>query len=160
VLRLAQADPGIRGDFPHVHPTLVETFKCVSGSMVAKVGRTTSEVAEGEKVEVAEGQVHGFLNTGTDQLIIESEVIFPNGYDASLDLMHFAELYDRLKRERPVNKKTDEPPLLQMAVLTHDWRRVIRQPGVAGFVMPILAVTGKLAGYRSKPFDEDSATRT
>lgn len=149
--------PGITGDFPHIHPSLVETFKCVAGSMVAKVGRTAREVAVGEKVEVLQGQVHGFLNTGTDQLIVESEVIFPTGYDASLDLMRFAEIYDRLKRERPVNKKTGEPPLLQMAVLTHDWRKVIRQPGVAGLVMPTLAAAGKLAGYRSKLFEEDSA---
>lgn len=152
--------PGIRGDFPHIHPALVETFTCVSGSMVAKVGRTLNEVAQGNKVEVAAGQIHGFLNTGADQLTIESEVIFPNGYEASLDLMHFAELYERLKRERPVNRKTGEPPLLQMAVLTHDWRRAIRQPGVAGFLMPALAIAGKLAGYRGKPFEEDSATRT
>jgi len=103
---------------------------------------------------VAEGQVDGFLNTGTDKLIIESEVIFPNGYDPRLDLMHFAELYDRLKRERPVNKKTGEPPTLQMAVLTHDWRRVIKQPGIAGLLMPTLAAAGRLAGYRSNPFEE------
>lgn len=152
--------PGIKGDFPHIHPSLVETFKCVTGSMVARVGRTTSEVAVGETVEVAEGQVHGFLNTGADKLIIESEVIFPNGYDARLDLMLFAELYDRLKTERPVNKKTGEPPTLQMAVLTHDWQRAIKQPGVAGLLMPALAAAGKLAGYRSKPFEEDSAART
>ena len=80
----------------------------------------------GRRGEVAQGEGHGFLNIGTDQLVVESEVIFPSGYDPSLDLMHFAELYDRLKRERPVNSKTGEPPTLQMAVLTHDWRRVIK----------------------------------
>jgi mannose-6-phosphate isomerase-like protein (cupin superfamily) len=152
--------PGIKGDFPHIHPSLVESFKCVSGTMVARVGRTTSEVAVGDKVEVAQGEVHGFLNTGTDQLVVESEVIFPNGYDPSLDLMHFAELYDRLKRERPVNSKSGEPPTLQMAVLTHDWRRVIKQPGVAGLLVPTLAAAGKLAGYRSRPFAEGSGGRT
>jgi mannose-6-phosphate isomerase-like protein (cupin superfamily) len=152
--------PGIAGDFPHIHPSLVETFRCVSGNMVAKVGRSTREVAVGEKIEVAEGEVHGFLNTGTDQLIIESEVIFPNGYDQSLDLMHFAEVYDRLKKERPVNKKTGEPPLLQMAVLTHSWSRVIKQPGFAGFLMPALYAVGKLTGYRSNPFEDRSAAHT
>jgi hypothetical protein len=128
--------------------------------MIAKIGKATSEVAVGETVEVEEGQVHGFLNTGSDQLIVESEVVFPNGYDPQLDLMHFAEIYDRLKRERPVNRSTSEPPLLQMAVLTHEWRDVIRQPGVAGVLMPALAAVGRLAGYRPQPFGDDSATST
>jgi mannose-6-phosphate isomerase-like protein (cupin superfamily) len=149
--------PGIEGDFPHLHPALVETFTCISGSMVARVGRSAVEVAAGEKVEVAEGQIHGFLNSGTDQLIVESEVIFPKGYDPKLDLMRFAEVYDRLKRERPVNKETGEPPILQMAVLTHGWRRSIKQPGIAGLLMPALAAAGRLAGYRSSPFGEGAA---
>lgn len=147
--------PGIRGDFPHLHPRLVETFTCVSGSMIARVGRTTTDVAVGEKVEVMPGQVHGFLNTGTDQLVVESEVIFPDGYDASRDLMHFAAIYDRLRRQGPVNRRTPEPPLLQMAVLAHDWRAVMIQPGIAGALMPALALVGKLAGYRSQPFGKD-----
>lgn len=151
--------PGVDGDFPHLHPSLIETFKCVSGRMIARVGRTTREVAVGETVEVAEGQVHGFLNVGTDQLIVETEVIFPSGYDERLDLMHFAAIYDRLKRERPVNPKTGEPPTLQMAVLTHAWRDVIQQPGIAGFLMPALAAVGRLAGYSGHPFDQDSPTR-
>ena len=53
--------------------------------------------------------------------------------------MHFAELYDRLKREGRV---------------THDRRRVIRQPGVAGFLMPVLAAVGKIGGYWGNRFEE------
>lgn len=150
--------PGISGDFPHLHPKLVETFTCVSGTMVAKVGKDTTGVAVGETIEVKEGQIHGFLNAGTDQLIVDSEVIFPTGYNPKLDLMLFAETYDRLKRERAVNKK-GEPPLMQMAVLTHDWRDVIRQPGVAGMLMPAMAAVGRLAGYRSQPFGDEIADR-
>ncbi len=146
--------PGIRGDFPHRHPSLAETFTCVSGSMIARVGRTTGEVAVGEKIEVRPGQVHGFLNAGADQLVVHSEVIFPEGYDAGRDLMHFAQIYDRLRRERS-NQKRAEPPLLQMAVLAHEWRSVIKQPGIAGVLMPALAMVGRLAGYRSQPSEEN-----
>lgn len=66
-LARVQADPGgpgIEGDFPHQHPSLIETFTCISGSMTASVGRTTREVAVGETVAVSEGRVHGFVNTG------------------------------------------------------------------------------------------------
>ena len=149
--------PGIRGDFPHLHPSLIETFKCVSGEMVAKVGRKVSHVPEGSRVEVGRGQTHGFVNTGDEQLIVESEVIFPTGYDPTLDLMHFAAIYDGLRRGS-TNARAGEPPLLQMAVVTHEWRAVIRQPGIAGLLMPALAAIGRMAGYRSPPFatDEDS----
>lgn len=150
--------PGIAGDFPHLHPTLIETFTCISGSMVARVGATTKVVDVGEKVEVGVGAVHGFVNTGEDRLLVESEVIFPDGYVPALDLMIFAAIYDRLKRERPVNPRTGEPSMLQMAVLTHRWRAAIKQPGIAGALMPTLAAVGRIAGYRDDPFTEDSAT--
>jgi len=141
--------PGIKGDFPHIHPILVETFQCVSGHMVARVDRTVSEVKPGEKVEVPSGKVHGFLNTGESPLTLDGEVIFPNGYRAEDDLMRFAAIYDRLRREGPVNPNTGEPPLLQMAVLANANTRLIRQPGVAGRLMPLLAALGKWRGYRS-----------
>lgn len=144
--------PGIKGDFPHLHPSLVETFTCISGSMTTRVGRTLTEVPVGATVEVEQGQVHGFLNTGTDQLIVESELIFPAGYDPSIDLMVFAAVYDRLRRERPVGDKAD-PSILQMAVLTRAWKGAIRPPGFAGILMPALAALGRLAGYTSDPFD-------
>lgn len=148
--------PGIKGDFPHLHPGLIETFTCVSGSMIARVGKTTREVAVGEQVDVFPGEVHGFLNTGMDRLLVDSEVIFPDGYDPSSDLLLFAGIYDRLKRERPLSKRTGEPPLLQMAALTHAWRTAIRQPGVAGLLMPVLAAAGRLAGYRADPFEGEA----
>lgn len=143
--------PGIKGDFPHTHPTLIETFQCVSGEMVARVGRTISTVKPGERVEVLAGEVHGFLNAGTTKLVVDGEVIFPDGYRPEDDLMRFAAIYDRLRREGPVNPKTGEPPLLQMAVLAAANTRIMRQPGVAGRLIPLLAVLGNWRGYRSEP---------
>jgi mannose-6-phosphate isomerase-like protein (cupin superfamily) len=142
--------PGIKGDFPHIHPVLVETFQCVSGEMVARVGRDIVEVSPGEKIEVAAGQVHGFLNTGTSNLVADSEVIFLQGYRIEDDLMRFAAIYDQLRRQGPVKPKTGEPPLLQMAVLTRTYRRVLRQPSIAGLLIPPLALVGRLRGYRAR----------
>jgi hypothetical protein len=42
-----------------------------------------------------------------------------------------------------------------MAVLTHAYKESIRQPGIAGLLMPFLAGVGKLAGYQSNPFEPD-----
>jgi quercetin dioxygenase-like cupin family protein len=142
--------PGIKGDFPHLHPVLIETFTCVSGEMTVRVGKVVSVLPPGESAEVAPGQVHGFVNGGTDPLVVESEVIFPGGYKPRDDLLRFAAIYDRLRKDRPVKTST-EPPMLQMAVLTHAYRDVIRAPGIAGVLMPTLAALGVSAatGQRS-----------
>ncbi len=140
--------PGVTGDFPHIHPALVETFTCVSGEMLVRLGTDTRELPEGEQVEVPVGAVHGFLNTGSDQLVVESDVVFVNGYRHEDDLLEFAAIYDRLKRDGPVGRN-GEPPLLQMAVLTHAYRNVIVQPGVAGRLMGPLAAVGRLRGYEA-----------
>lgn len=81
--------PGIKGPFPHIHPTLVETFTCISGDMVIRSGRVISELEVGAKAEIPPGEVHGLLNIGAGQLIGESEVIFPHGYSPDHDLLVF-----------------------------------------------------------------------
>ena len=146
--------PGIKGPFPHSHPALVETFKCISGDMIIRSGKEVSELPVGAKVEVPEGQVHGVLNVGADQLIVESEVIFPRGYTPDIDLLAFGATYDRLRREKPLSRITGEPAVLQMAVLLDAYRDAQRQPGVMGLLFATLAPIGRLAGYRSNPFDD------
>lgn len=142
--------PGVKGDFPHIHPSLVESFKCVSGEMVVRLGKVVRPLEVDQKVEVPTGSVHGFLNTGEDQLIVESEVVFVNGYRPEDDLLGFASRYDQLKKAGPVGR-SGEPPLLQMAVLTHEYRNVIVQPGLASVLMGPMAGLGKLMGYRADP---------
>ena len=146
--------PGIKGDFPHKHPALVETFTCISGDMTVRAGRKVSELAVGQKILVPPGKVHGFLNVGSDQLVVESEVIFPNGYTPDLDLMMFAHTYDRLRSQTAANDKTGEPPILQMAVMMGAYREAIRQPGIAGIVLSAIAPIGRLKGYSADPFDK------
>lgn len=146
--------PGIKGPFPHVHPTLVETFKCVSGDMLIRSGRDVSELPVGAKVEVPEGRLHELLNVGTDQLIVESEVIFPKGYTPDNDLLMFGATYDRLRRERPLSRVTGEPPMLQMAVMIDAYKDVQKQPGALGMLFSFLALIDRLAGYKSRPFDD------
>lgn len=148
--------PGIKGPFPHIHPTLIETFKCLSGEMVVRAGKEVSELSVGAKVEVPEGHIHGFLNVGTDQLVVESEVIFPKGYSPDDDLLAFGATYDRLRRERPLSRITNEPPVLQMAVMLDAYKHVQKQPGVLGFVFSALAPIGRLAGYRANPFGDST----
>lgn len=144
--------PGVKGPFPHIHPTLIETFTCISGDMLIRAGKEVSELAVGAKAEVEPGQIHGLVNVGEDQLIVESEVIFPKGYSADQDLLAFGAIYDRLRRERPLSRFTGEPPMLQMAVLVDAYKDVQKQPGMLGVLFSALAPIGRLMGYDSDPF--------
>lgn len=140
--------PGIKGDFAHVHPILLETFPCVSGDMVVRAGKQVAPLPPGETAEVPPGLVHGFLNTGASPLVVDSALVFVDGYAPEDDLLRFAGIYDRLRRDGATADDTpQEPPMLQMAVLSHSYRRVIRQPGVAGLLMPALAAVGRARGY-------------
>lgn len=141
--------PGIKGDFPHRHPSLVETFRCVSGSMKIRLGSDVARLARGELARVPVGVIHGFVNDGSEPLVVESEVIFPAGYRRDHDLMRFAAIYDGLRRTRPV-PRSGEPPMLQMAVLMTAYDPAIRQPGIAGMLMKPLAWAGRRRGYRAE----------
>ena len=141
--------PGVEGDFPHLHPRLVETFRCVSGTMKIRLGPDVARLPPGEAATVPVGVTHGFLNDGADPLVVESEVIFPDGYRRDHDLMRFAAIYDRLRRDISSSSKTGEPPVLQMAVLLVTFDLAIRQPGIAGMLMKPLALLGRVRGYPS-----------
>lgn len=122
--------------------------------MKARVGRNVTEVVVGQKVTVPRGTVHGFLNTGTDPLVIDNEVIFADGYRAEDDLMVLGSIVDRLRRIRPPGRglsmgQPGEPPLLQMAVLADAYRNAITQPGLAGLLIRPLAFWGRMRGYRA-----------
>jgi hypothetical protein len=90
------------------------------------------------------------VNTGDSPLTVDSEIIFPDGYAHNDDVLRFGAIYDCLKRDGRVNTKTGEPTILQMAVLTHAFRRVMRVPGIAGTVMAPLSALGRLRGYQSE----------
>ncbi|MFC6285574.1 cupin domain-containing protein [Nocardioides sp. GCM10027113] len=138
--------PGIRGSFPHRHPVLVETFTCVRGQVVTRIGRRVDTLPVGGRVEVPTGATHGFLNTGDEAALVDSEVVFVLGYRPEDDLMDFAATYDRMRRRGPVGARTGEPPLLQLAALTHAYRRVMRPPPPAGLLVGPLAGVARLLG--------------
>ena len=133
--------PGIKGDFPHSHPIIIETFTCVSGEMSIRAGKDVSPLEPGATAVVQPGVVHGFLNTGSCDLIVDGEVIFPNGYKVEDDLLRLGVIYDALRSD-------GEPSLLRMAVLVRGFRHVIHQPGLGGALLPPLAALGRLRGYR------------
>jgi mannose-6-phosphate isomerase-like protein (cupin superfamily) len=141
--------PGIDGDGPHIHPVLLETFVCRSGTMKARVGKDLLDVAPGQRIEVPAGTVHGFINAGDTPLVVDTEVVFLQpGYRPDADILGFLAIYERLRRRSNVNPRTGEPPLLQMVVLCDAYRRGYTLPGFTGALIGPLALVGRLRGYR------------
>jgi len=145
--------PGIKGFGPHIHDGTTEAFTIVSGTMRYRLGRDVSDVGAGTRVEVPPGAVHGFVNPGDEPLVAEVEIIFgPDGPDPADDPVPIGVIVARLIEEGPVSRITGYPPILQLAVVEAGWPRGMREAGLAGVVMPVLARLGRLRGYRPNPF--------
>ena len=142
--------PGVDGDGPHLHPVLLETFVCQSGTMKVRFGKDLLDISPGQRLEVPAGTVHGFINAGDTPLVVETEVVFLQpGYRPDADIVAFLAIYERLRRRPNVDPRTGEPPLLQMAVLCDAYRRGYTLPGFTGALIGPLALAGRLRGYRA-----------
>ena len=64
------------------------------------------------------------------------------------DLVAMGVTLDRWMRERRERGQSPEPPLLQMAVLMRAYPVAMKQPGIGGYLLAVLAGIGRLRGYR------------
>lgn len=143
--------PGIKGFGPHLHPGLIEVFRCVQGTMTVRVGTALIEASPGDVVEVPAGAVHGFVNTGDVQLVAEVDLIFtPPGPRPEADLIQFAVILDGLIRDGYVSRYTGLPPLsLQALLLRERFPEAMVQPGIGRPLMVVLAALGHLRRHRT-----------
>ena len=58
----------------HVHPSQVETFEVVSGTMGAKVAGKQIVAQAGDTLVVESGQAHKWWNAGNDDLVFRCEI--------------------------------------------------------------------------------------
>lgn len=64
------ASPGCAGPDPHIHAKQVETFRVVSGTMHAKLGKDERVIRAGEALVVPAGQLHTFQNRSTTEPLV------------------------------------------------------------------------------------------
>ena len=142
---------GLRGFGPHRHPGLVEVFHCVSGTMTIRVGKELVDLSPGGMVEVPADTVHGFINTGTEPLVAEVDLVFtPPGPRPEADLIHFALVLDGLIRNGHATR-SGLPPLSQQALLLRKrFPEAMSQPGVGKPIMALFAVIGHLRRFRTE----------
>lgn len=142
--------PGTRGSGVHTHPGLVEEFRCISGQGRFRLGRRTSDLRPGADVVVPPDTAHGIKNTGDDPLVLDVDLIFtPPGPRPEADLMTIGAVIAGLTEDGKISRWTGYPPLLQMAVIQDEHPEAMSQVGLARVFMPLLAVLGRLRGYRS-----------
>jgi len=141
--------PGIKGTGPHLHPGLIEIFRCVSGTMTVRVGNKLVEASPGDVVEVPAGTVHGFVNSGKVPLVAEVDLVFtPPGPRTQADLILFAVILDRLIRDGQVSKRTGLPPISQQALLLRRrFPEAMEQSGIGKLAMRPLAALGRPRRY-------------
>lgn len=136
--------PGLRGFGVHLHPGLVEVFRCVSGSMTARCGRRITVLEPGEQLEVPAGTVHGFKNTGGAPLVLDVDLVFtPPGPRPAADLLPIGMAISELVERGEVNRFTGLPSLLRMAVIECSRPEAMRHAGLAGLITSALASLGR-----------------
>lgn len=130
----------------HSHPNQEERFTVERGRFGYVLGDRRLEATAGEVVVVPPGTNHTFWNAGTDELGVIGEV------RPALRFEDFVETIHVLIRDGRLPAGGRRPNVLLIAVVAQTYRRewrLTRLSPVARAALPVLAVIGRLAGYRA-----------
>ena len=133
---------------PHIHPSMEETFRVLTGPITFRIDGVESTHDVGETVVIPRGAVHEWWNP-----VESTEVGATMEFRPALDMETFFETWFGLAADGKLNDH-GRPPLLQSMVLFRAFRREIAIPGLDGAMIrllgPLLAPIGRRAGYRSR----------
>jgi quercetin dioxygenase-like cupin family protein len=145
-------DPG-GGVTPHVHPTMEERFKVLSGNPSFLAGRKWQTASPGDTVVVPAGVRHAFRNRGTETAHVVCEARPPQS------LQEFLEEAAALGRAGKITRRAlPKSPgvLLEAAVMAERHRDMVvlhfppmPPPSVQRLIFPFLARLGRRRGYGS-----------
>jgi len=133
---------------PHIHPNQEEQFVVLEGKYGWRIGDKTGVAGAGETLVCPKGVVHNQWNAGDTPMRIYYE-----HRPALTSTEVFFETQFGLSRDGKLTAK-GAIPLLQAAVLVMAVGDFIRPPSppivVQNVIFPILAVIGRLLGYRAR----------
>ena len=147
-----------RGGFvaaAHVHPKQEERFEVLSGRANFRIGEREATAGEGDVLIVPPGTPHTWWNSGED----ETRVIVE--FRPALRTEWFFETFFGLGRDGKLDKN-GRPNVLGMAVLGHEYRNEVAiapqnefllsrlPPSVIRLLLPIVALLGRMLGYRRR----------
>lgn len=138
--------PGRPAPPEHSHPNQEERFTVERGRLGYVLGDARLEAGPGEAAVVPPGTNHTFWNAGTEELSVVADV------RPALRLEDFVETIHVLIRDGHLQAGGARSNPLRLAVVARAYRRewrLTRLSPVARAAMPVLAVIGRLAGYRA-----------
>jgi mannose-6-phosphate isomerase-like protein (cupin superfamily) len=129
----------------HVHPSITEHFKIVSGRLCVKVNGAETTLGPGDEVTVPPGTPHDWWNAGDVEAQVVVEIDPGRRFELMLTTL-FGLANDGLTDEKGM------PHALQLAIIGKEFQDVIEFTSPPRFVQrvmfAILAPIGRALGYR------------
>ena len=142
----ATVAPGRPAPPEHSHPSQEERFAVEQGRFGYVLGDQRFECGPGEVVVVPAGTNHTWWNAGAGELSVVGEI------RPALRFEDFVETIHVLIRDGMLPAGGRRPNPLLMAVVARAYRRdwrLTRLPTLARVALPMLAVVGRAAGYKT-----------
>jgi mannose-6-phosphate isomerase-like protein (cupin superfamily) len=137
--------PGGRVVGEHVHPSLTERFRVVSGRLGARIDGVECELGPDDELTVRPGVVHDWWNAGDEEAQVVVEIDPGRRFEIMISTL-FGLANDGLTNAKGM------PHLLQAAVLLEEFGDVaqfVRPPRfVQRALFAVLAPIGRRLGYR------------
>lgn len=130
----------------HSHPSQEERFTVERGRFGCILGGRRLEAGPGEVVVVPPGTSHTWWNAGTGELSVIGEISPALGFEDFVETIHI------LIRDGMLPAGGRKPNPLLIAVVARAYRsewRLTRLPTLARMALPLLAVIGRVAGYKT-----------
>lgn len=137
--------PGGRVVGEHVHPSLTERFRVVSGRLGVRIDGVESELGPDDELTVRPGVVHDWWNAGHDEAQVVVEIDPGRRFELMISTL-FGLADDGLTNDKGM------PHLLQAAVIADEFADVVQFMRPPLFVQRalfgLLARVGRALGYR------------
>jgi mannose-6-phosphate isomerase-like protein (cupin superfamily) len=129
----------------HVHPTITERFRVVSGRLCVRINGAESILGPGDEVTVPPGVSHDWWNAGDTEAQVVVDIDPGRRFELMLCTL-FGLANDGLTNEKGM------PHLLQLAVIADEFSDIIQfaKPprAIQRLVFAVLAPIGRALGYR------------
>jgi quercetin dioxygenase-like cupin family protein len=127
----------------HIHPQATESYQVLDGKLDVYVAGTWRTLSAGEKISVPPGVAHTFRNGS------ESPARVYNTHAPALRFDEYFEGLHRVVRSGAIRDgRITAKAVLQLSVLMTSYRDEIRSVRPPHAVMSLIAIAGRLFGYR------------
>lgn len=130
----------------HIHPHATESYEVLEGELDVYVAGTWRTLSAGEEVSVPAGVAHTFRNASDSPARV---------YNTHAPALQFGEYFEGLHRVVNTGAIRDgritARAILHLSVLMTSFRDEIRSVRPPHAVMSVMALAGKVLGYRISP---------